>query len=137
MFFPIAIETGDENYAYSVAFPSIDGCYSAGDTLDEAIYNAKSALELFFEVMAEDGIIPPIALTLEDASKIDKYKDWKLTVIEVDIEPYLGKSAKINVTMPNLLSKKIDEVVQSNPKYKTRSNFLQMATMNELSANKQ
>ncbi|MEG3753109.1 type II toxin-antitoxin system HicB family antitoxin [Psychromonas arctica] len=132
MFFPIAIETGNENYAYSVAFPSIDGCYSAGDTLDEAIYNAKEAIELFFEVMAEDGIIPPSAITLEEAAKFEEYQDWKLTVIDIDMEPYLGKSSKINVTMPNLLSKKIDDVVKTNPKYKNRSSFLQLATMHEL-----
>jgi len=38
-----------ETGRYSSVFPEIPGCASAGDTEDEAIANAKEALELWFE----------------------------------------------------------------------------------------
>ena len=40
MRYPIAIETGDSKHAYGVVVPDLPGCFSAGDTLDEALTNA-------------------------------------------------------------------------------------------------
>ena len=34
---------------YSAVFPELPGCASAGDTPDEAVANAREALELWFE----------------------------------------------------------------------------------------
>jgi len=45
MRFPIVIEPGDEQHAFGVVVPDLPGCFSAGDTLDEAIDNAKEAIE--------------------------------------------------------------------------------------------
>ena len=39
----IAIEPGDETSAFSVIVPDLPGCFSAGDTLDEAVTNAEEA----------------------------------------------------------------------------------------------
>ena len=44
MRYPIAIETGDDSHAFGVVVPDLPGCFSAGDTLDEAIDNAKEAI---------------------------------------------------------------------------------------------
>jgi len=49
-------------------------------------------------------------------------------VVNVDITPLLGKSEKINVTLPHLLITKIDKMVAANPKYKSRSGFLAEAS---------
>ena len=46
MHYPIAIETGTSTEAYGVVVPDLPGCFSAGDTLDEAMENAKEAIEL-------------------------------------------------------------------------------------------
>lgn len=44
MLYPIGIEMGDENHAYGVVVPDVPGCFSAGDTLEEAFINAKRQL---------------------------------------------------------------------------------------------
>jgi predicted RNase H-like HicB family nuclease len=44
MQYPIAIETGDEKHAYGVVVPDLPGCFSAGDTLDEALTNARETM---------------------------------------------------------------------------------------------
>ena len=45
--YPVAIETGTSTEAYGVVVPDLSGCFSAGDTLDEAMENAKEAIELW------------------------------------------------------------------------------------------
>jgi predicted RNase H-like HicB family nuclease len=51
MKYPIAIEPGSAKEAWGVVVPDLDGCFSAGDrSIDEAIENAKEAIELWIEV---------------------------------------------------------------------------------------
>ncbi len=61
----IAIVEEEQGKAIGVWFPDLPGCLSAGDTLDEAMLNAKEALELWGEAMRESGqnIPPPRSLT--------------------------------------------------------------------------
>ncbi|MGK0271063.1 MAG: putative RNase H-like HicB family nuclease [Cocleimonas sp.] len=134
MLYPIAIEMGDDEHAYGVAVPDIQGCFSAGDTLDEAVKNAKEAIEGHLEILAEMGQLPPEAASLADWSKVKEYSGWAWAVVEINIEPYMGKSSKLNVTLPKLLAKKIDDKVKEHPDlYSNRSHFLQVAAMHELS----
>ena len=55
MKYPIAIEPGDERIAFGVVVPDLPGCFSAGDTLDETIDNAREAIELWLETVIDDG----------------------------------------------------------------------------------
>ena len=55
MKYPIAIEPGNDKHAFSVVVPDLPGCFSAGDTIDEAIVNAKEAIELWLETIIDDG----------------------------------------------------------------------------------
>ncbi len=59
MHYAIAIETGTDTQAYGVVVPDLPGCFSAGDTLDEAMLNAKEAIELWLEVAIGDGMQIP------------------------------------------------------------------------------
>ena len=45
----LVVEFDVETGRYSSVFPELPGCASAGDTEEEAIANAKEALELWFE----------------------------------------------------------------------------------------
>jgi predicted RNase H-like HicB family nuclease len=46
MRYPIAVETGDAKHAFGVVVPDLPGCFSAGDTLDEALTNSREAILL-------------------------------------------------------------------------------------------
>jgi predicted RNase H-like HicB family nuclease len=48
----LVIEKDPQTLCYSAFFPEIPGCASAGDTEEEALQNAKEALELWFEPSA-------------------------------------------------------------------------------------
>ena len=45
----LIVEKDSVTGRYSSVFPELPGCASAGDTEEEAIANAKEALELWFE----------------------------------------------------------------------------------------
>jgi len=45
----LIVEKDPETDRYSSVFPELPGCASAGDTEDEAIANAREALDLWFE----------------------------------------------------------------------------------------
>jgi len=49
MKFRLLVEHDAETNRWSAVFPELPGCASAGDTEEEALTNAKEALELWFE----------------------------------------------------------------------------------------
>lgn len=57
----LIIEKDPDTGRYSSVFPELPGCASAGDTEDEAIANAKEALELWFE---------PSDIALDESAKL-------------------------------------------------------------------
>jgi len=52
--YPVIISEG-ESGKYIANCPSIEGCFSQGDTIQEAIENIKEAIALCIEVMIERG----------------------------------------------------------------------------------
>ena len=45
---------------YSVLVPELPGCFSQGATLEEALSNAKEAIECHLEAMIQDGEDIPV-----------------------------------------------------------------------------
>ncbi|EMQ19229.1 type II toxin-antitoxin system HicB family antitoxin [Vibrio cholerae] len=134
MLYPVAIEKGNENSAFGAVFPDVAGCFAAGDSYEEALQNAREALELHFEALADVGEVPPSAATLDDHFNKPEFEGFLWALVDIDIEPYLGGAVKKNVTLPKLLLKKIDDLVKESPVYKDRSHFLQVAASREVDA---
>lgn len=63
----LVVEHDPETKRWSAVFPELPGCASAGDTEEEAVSNAKEALELWFEPSPEP--LPAGAKVLEVALK--------------------------------------------------------------------
>jgi predicted RNase H-like HicB family nuclease len=59
----LIVEKDPETGRYSSVFPELPGCASAGDTEDEAIANAREALDLWFE--ASEISVPETARLIE------------------------------------------------------------------------
>ena len=59
MKFTIAIEPGTRKTAFGVVVPDLPGCFSAGDTVEEAFDNVREAIEAHCELLAEDGKAMP------------------------------------------------------------------------------
>jgi predicted RNase H-like HicB family nuclease len=57
------IEDAGPDHAIGVWFPDLPGCFSAGDTLDEALASAPEAVALWLEELDKDGRAIPRART--------------------------------------------------------------------------
>ena len=56
MKYPVLIHKDDET-EYGVTIPDIPGCFTLGETIDQAIANIQGAVELYFE--GEEVAAPP------------------------------------------------------------------------------
>ena len=61
-----AIFTKEGSGKYAVSFPDLDGGYTCGNSLNEAMENAAEASELFLVAALEDGETVPEPSKLED-----------------------------------------------------------------------
>ncbi|WP_224964164.1 type II toxin-antitoxin system HicB family antitoxin [Acinetobacter guillouiae] len=124
MLYPIAVEKGSDVEAYGVIVPDIKGCFSAGDTFEEALTNVKEAIAGHLEILAEDGEEIPLASEVSKYLNDDEFKGFIWAVVDVDVSRYLGKAEKINVTLPSRLIRLIDDKVGKDKHFKSRSAFL-------------
>ncbi len=58
MRYPVAIQK-DKDSCYGVTVPDIPGCFSAGESLDEAIKNVQEAISAHLEILAEENQLAP------------------------------------------------------------------------------
>jgi predicted RNase H-like HicB family nuclease len=56
MHFKVVLEEDEEVGGYIVSCPSLPGCFSQGETADEALENIKEAIQTCLESLAEDEI---------------------------------------------------------------------------------
>ena len=122
MQYPIAIHKDDDS-CYGVIVPDVPGCFGAGATFDAAMKDVRSAIDAHLSILADEGVIAPIGLTVDDYVGVDDYKGAIWAYVDVDISAYLGKTDKATVTLPRLLIDKIDAHVAAGGA-KSRSAFL-------------
>lgn len=53
--YTIVITEEPEGGGYNVAVPALDGCFTCGETLVEAIANAHEAIDLYIESLVDRG----------------------------------------------------------------------------------
>lgn len=56
MKFKVVLEPSDEG-GYTVFVPSLPGCISEGDSVDDAMSNIREAIELYLEPVEDDMIV--------------------------------------------------------------------------------
>jgi predicted RNase H-like HicB family nuclease len=122
MKFMIALEPGTDTTAWGVAVPDVPGCFSAANTMEEAMENARLVIEQHVEVLIEDGAPIPLPRSLAHWQADPDYAGWVWAVVDVPVEKYLGPAEKIDITVPCLVLARIDEYAKSQGM--SRSGFL-------------
>lgn len=113
----------EENGEYWVEFFDIEGCFSSGKTLSQAMENAKEALGLYLEDLKE------IPVCTEDIKKIKVNKNQVVSFVTVNMNEYKKKysntSIKKTLSIPAWLNTLAEEneinfsqVLQEALKYK-------------------
>lgn len=130
MQFPIAIHK-DDGTSYGVTVPDVPGCHSFGDTIDEAIQNAKEAIVGHLETLLELGEkIDLHSSSIEDLKRLEGFKNAAWGFVDVDLTELDSKPERVNISLPKFLLNRIDSYVTS--KHETRSGFLARAALSVL-----
>ena len=123
---------------YQVIVPDLPGCSVNVDSIDLGLDKISQSIKSHLAILAEYGEKIPSALSVDkhrEQYSIDNphtHSQAFWAIVDIDISAYLGKSHKINVTLPELLIKQIDERVSKSSAYKTRSGFIASACLVEL-----
>lgn len=133
MIYPLFIFKTDSG-SYDGYFPDVDGCFFAGDTVEDAIHDAEMAFGKHMEVLTEQGGHVPAP---QDPSEYlgDKRlseDDGFLALIEIDLTKYETRAVKFNLTMSGNLLTAIDRFIVQSGRYKNRSAFLADLARKEL-----
>lgn len=123
MRYPVAIEVGDENHAFGVVVPDLPGCFSAGDSLDDALSNAEEAILTWIDAMLDAGQSIPQPSSV-DAVRVahPDLADWVWAVVSVDPARLDDKIERINITLPRRVLARLDAAARSAGE--TRSGYI-------------
>ncbi|WP_342361322.1 type II toxin-antitoxin system HicB family antitoxin [Terrarubrum flagellatum] len=82
------LEDAGPNHAVGVWFPDVPGCFSAGDTFDEALVNAREALASHLALLRSEGAALPSPRTIEelkrDSEVAGELKDYIVAAVDYD-----------------------------------------------------
>ncbi|GGK07723.1 type II toxin-antitoxin system HicB family antitoxin [Luteimonas terricola] len=108
MRYPIMIEAGDENTAWGVAVPDLPGCFSAGDTLDEAMIAVEEAAAAWMDAALDAGRIIPRPSSMQDAMEKGDFQGWLVGTITVDPALLDDTVERVNITLPRRVLRRLD-----------------------------
>ena len=122
MRYPIAIETGTGATAFGVAIPDLPGCFSAGDTLDEAIDNAEAAATLWIDAALDAGQAIPKPSSVDAIRHQATYAGWLFGLVTVDPAQLDDTIERVNITLPRRVLRRLDR--KAREAGETRSGYI-------------
>ncbi|MET0264643.1 MAG: type II toxin-antitoxin system HicB family antitoxin [Duganella sp.] len=118
----------DEHSVYGVNVPDIKGVHSWGDSIEEALSNAKEAIVSHIETLLELGEPVEISKTNIDALYGDPaYTGGIWALVSLDLEKLDSKPERINISVPRFVLSKMDRYAAS--RHETRSGLLSRAVL--------
>ena len=131
MLIPVAIHK-DTDSLYGVTVPDIPGCFSAGETIEEALSNTREAVVFHLAGMLEDGEAVTVSTRqIEELAQEADYAGATWALIDVDLQRLSLKQTRFNVSWPEYLLARIDAYAEAH--HETRSGLLAKAAERYLS----
>lgn len=117
---------------YGVSFPDMPGCFSAGDTIDEAVRNGVEALSGHVRMLEADGDPIPFPRDFDaimSDSELEEDREGAMTTV-IPLVRDRGSTTRVNVSFDLGLLEAIDAAARDRGQ--TRSSFLASAARREL-----
>lgn len=127
MRYPIVIEEGDDRTACGVVVPDLPGCFSAGDTLDEALDAAKEAAAAWLDAALDGGTAIPAPPRLDAVRRLPAYVGWTVGILELDPALFDDSIERVNITLPKRVLRRLDDLAQM--RHQSRRAFISDLTM--------
>jgi predicted RNase H-like HicB family nuclease len=122
MRYPIAIEPGTDRTAHGVVVPDLPGCFSAGDTLDEAIAAAEEAAAAWIDAVLDQGGTVPAPTPLDALRADPRFQGWVFAVVDIDPALLDDRAERINITLPRRVLARLDAAARAAGE--TRSGYI-------------
>lgn len=129
MRYPIAIEPGTDSTAFGVVVPDLPGCFSAGDTLDEAMSGVEEAAAAWIDATLDAGGAIPAPTSLDALQNSPVYEGWTFGVITIDPALLDDSSERVNITLPRRVLKRLDALARAAGE--SRSGYIAHLTLEE------
>jgi predicted RNase H-like HicB family nuclease len=129
----VAVIEKDPDSAFGVWFPDVEGCFSAGETLEEAVANAAAALRQHTEALESAGHQLSAARASDE---VLRDKDVRASVkagavlFAVPLLADAGRTVRINISLDKALVDQIDEA--ASVRGLTRSAFIAQAAREKI-----
>jgi len=133
MRYPVVIHK-DKASDYGVTVPDLPGCFSAGDTMEDALVNVVEAIECHLEGLLFDGEVIPEAQSVEVHQKNKDFRGVTWALVNVDLSRLASKAKRINITLPERVLALVDE--QAKREGESRSGLLARAVLDYIGRNK-
>jgi predicted RNase H-like HicB family nuclease len=124
--YPVMIEQGTATRAYGVAVPDLHGCFSAGNTLDEALDEARDAIALWIDLALDEGRQVPGPSSVEAVRQLPDYAGWVPAIVEIDDAVIDDTIERVNITLPRRVLRRLDELARQSGQ--SRGGFIAMLT---------
>jgi predicted RNase H-like HicB family nuclease len=127
MRYPVAIEPATEETAFGVVVPDLPGCFSAGDTLDDALAGAEQAASAWVEAALNAGEQIPGPSSVDALRENPDFEGWIFGVITLD-PAWLDETVeRVNITLPRRVLKRLDALAEEAGQ--TRSGTIAQLTL--------
>ena len=113
MRYPIVIEPGTDTTAFGVIVPDLPGCFSAGDSLDEAVLGAEEAAAAWIDSALDAGEAIPAPSSLEALRRNSDYAGWMFGIITLDTALLDDTIERVNITLPRRVLRRLDALARA------------------------
>lgn len=131
MIYPVRVNVQNEELV-EITLPDMPGVKVTEKSVDLAVNKLSEAITEHLAILVEYGEQVPEASSMTEVLRNTNEQGIVWMAHDFDITPYLGKSHKINVTLPELLIKQIDDRVAKSEQFNSRSGFIAQACMSLL-----
>jgi predicted RNase H-like HicB family nuclease len=127
MRYPVAIEVGSADHAFGVVVPDLPGCFSAGDTLDEAMANAEQSIAAWIDQALDDPDPIPTPTSLDALRDDPQFAGWSFGVVTNADDVLDDELARVNVSLPRRVLARLD--AEAKAAGKSRSGYIAELTL--------
>jgi predicted RNase H-like HicB family nuclease len=129
----VAVIEKEPDTAFGVWFPDVEGCFSAGDTVEEAVTNAAAALRQHVEAVESAGRRVASARSIDEVlldEDVVASIEAGAVLFAVPLLADAGRTVRINISLDKALVDRIDSAATARGL--TRSAFLAQAAREKI-----
>ena len=122
----------DEHSVFGVTVPDVPGCFSWGDSIEEAILNTREAIKAHVDALLSEGMPVDIEQTPIDVLQSnEEFAGGIWALVTIDMAQLDPTPERVNISIPRFALAKIDQFAES--RHETRSGFLTRAALKLIS----